>query len=236
MKYQIKKMKKIVILQSNYVPWKGYFDLIKAADEFIFYDEVQYTKNDWRNRNKIKVPNGLLWLTIPVKQESLNQRILDTKVVDSTWKKKHFQTIKQFYAKAPCFRSEIDFVENIYDTCNFDSISEINFHFISQIAKRLGISTKLSWSQDYGLIEGKTERLLDLVQKAGGTEYISGAAAKSYLDESLFDKAGVKVSWANYSDYPEYNQQYPPFVHGVSILDLLLNTGDKANHFLKNII
>ncbi|SMB89440.1 WbqC-like family protein [Hymenobacter roseosalivarius DSM 11622] len=229
-------MKKVVILQSNYIPWKGYFDLIKAADEFILYDEVQYTKNDWRNRNKIKSPSGLHWLAIPAKQEFLAQRILDTKVMDDRWRKKHFQTIRQFYAKANCFASEIEFVEDLYATCAFDSISEINYHFISRISDRLGITTKLSWSQEYGLIEGKTERLVDLVQKAGGTEYISGPAAKDYLDESLFDAAGIKVTWADYSGYAEYTQVHSPFVHGVSVLDLLINTGHEAKQYLKSVI
>ena len=229
-------MKKIVILQSNYIPWKGYFDLIKSADEFIFYDEVQYTKNDWRNRNKIKSEMGLHWLTIPVKQDFLAQRILDTKVVDDRWKKKHFQTIRQYYSKATCFASEIKFVEELYGTCVTDSISEINYHFISRIAEHLGITTKLSWSQDYGLVDGKTERLVDLVKKAEGTEYISGLAAKDYLDETLFDEAGIKVVWADYSGYPEYPQTHPPFAHGVSIIDLLLNTGNKAGTYLKKLV
>jgi hypothetical protein len=229
-------VKKIVILQSNYIPWKGYFDLIKSADEFIFYDEVQYTKNDWRNRNKIKSQMGLHWLTIPVKQDFLAQRILDTKVVDDKWKKKHFQTIRQYYSKAACFASEIEFIEELYSTCVTDSISKINYHFISQIAERLGITTKLSWSQDYGLVDGKTERLVDLVKKAGGTKYISGLAAKDYLDETLFDAAGIEVIWADYSGYPEYPQIHPPFAHGVSIIDLLLNTGNKAGIYLKKLL
>jgi len=229
-------MKRIVILQSNYIPWKGYFDLISMAHEFIFYDEVQYTKNDWRNRNKIKTPTGLHWLTIPAKQEFLAQRILDTKVMDDKWRKKHFQTIRQFYSKAACFTDEIEFIENLYATCTFDSISEINYHFISRIAAHLGIATKLSWSQDYGLVEGKTERLVDLVQKAGGTEYLSGLAAKDYLDLSLFEAVGIEVKWADYSGYSEYPQVHPPFEHGVSILDLLLNTGPEAKQYLKSII
>lgn len=229
-------MKKVVILQSNYIPWKGYFDLIKAADEFIFYDEVQYTKNDWRNRNKIKSPNDLHWLTIPVKHNFLGQRILDTNVIDDKWRRKHLATIRQFYPKAFCFKSEIEFIEQLYDSCEFNSISEINYHFISKICERLGIATKLSWSHDYGLIEGKTERLLNLVQKAGGDIYISGPAARNYLDKSLFDVAGVKIILADYSGYPEYAQVYPPFTHGVSIIDLLLSTGSEANNYLKSII
>lgn len=230
------KMKKVVILQSNYIPWKGYFDLIKSADEFIFYDEVQYTKNDWRNRNQVKSPNGLHWLTIPVKQNSIHQIISETKVVDDKWKKKHFETLRQFYSKALNFKSEIDFIESLYNTCNYEELSKINYHFISNIAERLGIKTKLSWSHDYETPGGKTARLVHLVKAVGGTHYISGLAAKSYLDTSLFAEAGIELLWANYSGYQEYHQVHPPFAHGVSIIDLLLNTGYEASSLLKNEI
>lgn len=226
-------MKRVAILQSNYIPWKGYFDLIDSVDEFIFYDEMQYTKNDWRNRNKIKSPNGLHWLTIPVKQFSLHQKINETEVADSKWAYKHFQTIKQFYGKAACFPEYKNYLEELYATCDFTLLSEINFHFINSLCKVLNIKTKLSWSTDYGLIEGKTERLVDLVMKAGGTEYVSGPAAKDYLEENLFRQAEIKLSWMDYSKYPEYSQLHSPFEHGVSVIDLLLNQGSESEKFLK---
>src|SRR4051812_22240537 len=111
-------MKKVAILQSNYIPWKGYFDLINMVDEFIIYDDVQYTKNDWRNRNKIKTPNGLLWLTIPTRQLSLSQKIIDTQIADNHWNKKHLSTIKQFYSKAPFYKLYQSFIEELYMKCN----------------------------------------------------------------------------------------------------------------------
>lgn len=217
--------KKVAILQSNYIPWKGYFDLISQVDEFIFYDEVQYTKNDWRNRNKIKTGNGLHWLSIPVKHESLHQRICDIKVAKTDWASKHLKTLQQFYRKSACFAESHPFIEELYLSCNYSALSEINYHFISAINDYLGFGTKLSWSQEYGLIEGKTERLVDLVQKAGGAEYVSGPAAKSYLQEALFEDAGIRLTWMDYSGYPAYEQLYPPFEHSVSIIDLLYNVG-----------
>lgn len=228
-------MKKVAILQSNYIPWKGYFDLIDSVDEFIFYDEMQYTKNDWRNRNKIKSPNGLHWLTIPVRHVSLRQKINETKVADSNWNGRHFQTIKQFYRKAAYFNVFEHYLENLYLSCRFSLLSEINFHFIESLCDVLKIKTKLSWSHNYGLAkdEGKTERLIDLIIKAGGTEYVSGPAARSYIDANLFQRAGIKLSWVDYSCYPEYSQLYPPFEHGVSIIDLLLNQGSEAGRFFK---
>jgi hypothetical protein len=225
--------KKVAILQSNYIPWKGYFDLIRSVDEFIFYDEMQYTKNDWRNRNKIKSPNGLHWLTIPVRQHNLQQRIDETETFRPDWAKTHLETIKQFYRKAPFFQPYKAWLEDLYQSGTSTNLSQINFHFISRICETLGIQTKLSWSHDYGLIEGKSERLVDLVKKAHGTTYLSGPAAKSYLDESLFEAEGISVRWMDYSGYPEYPQLYPPFEHGVSVIDLILNTGTDARNFLK---
>jgi hypothetical protein len=225
--------KKVAILQSNYIPWKGYFDLINMVDEFIFYDEMQYTKNDWRNRNKIKGPNGLHWLTIPVRQLSLSQKINETEIADTNWNKKHFSTIKQYYSNAPFFKEYKSFFEDLYISCNYKYLSEINFSFISSISKLINIDTKLSWSSDYGLVEGKTERLIDLVKKANGTEYISGPSAKDYIDESLFREAGIELTWMNYSDYPEYTQIHPPYAHGVSIVDLIFNVGNNYAKFMK---
>ena len=141
-------MKKIAILQSNYIPWKGYFDLINMVDEFIFYDEVQYTKNDWRNRNKIKTPQGIQWLTIPVRQENLEQKIKDTKISDKKWNIKHWRTISQNYSKAKYFKDYKDIFEELYLTCDEEYLSEINYKFITTINEILGIKTKLRWSRD----------------------------------------------------------------------------------------
>ena len=227
-------MKKVAILQSNYIPWKGYFDLIAAVDEFIIYDEMQYTKNDWRNRNKIKTQKGAEWITIPVRIESLSQRIDDTQIFADNWAVKHAKTLQQNYAKAKCYGQTKDFILGLYDKAALTkSLSEINFIFIDNICKFLGIETKLSYSTDYGLIEGKSERLVDLCQKAGATQYLSGPAAKDYLDVALFEQAGISVNWMDYSGYSDYDQLFPPFEHGVSIVDLIFNEGENARKFMK---
>ena len=229
--------KKVAILQSNYIPWKGYFDIIDSVDEFIIYDEMQYTKNDWRNRNKIKTPNGTQWLSIPVKTKghiSNLIRIMDAELVDGKWAKSHWNTIVQNYKKAPYFSNYSDVFEKLYAECASEKLlCNVNYKFIYAIAEVLGIKTKISFSQDYGLIEGKTERLVDLVQKAGGAEYISGPAAKDYIDAELFDDAGIKLTWMDYSGYPEYPQLNPPFEHGVSVLDLIFNCGADARKYMK---
>lgn len=229
-------MKKVAIVQSNYIAWKGYFDMIAMVDEFVLYDDVQYTRRDWRNRNKIKTPNGLLWLTIPVEVKGkYYQKINETLISDNNWAKAHWASISQFYSKAPYFKEYKDVFEEFYMNVEEQYLSKVNHSLISIINNILGIKTKLTWSSDYSLVEGQTERLLGIVQQAGGTEYISGPLAKDYMDESLFDAVGIKVTWMDYSGYPEYNQQYPPFEHGVSILDLIFNEGPNAAKFMKNV-
>lgn len=227
--------KKIAILQSNYIPWKGYFDIIDSVDEFIFYDEMQYTKNDWRNRNKIKTAQGLIWLTIPCETKGIisnTQTIAETKITDWRWSKKHWNSICNAYAKAPFFKKYKDFFENLYQECSTEEyLCKVNYKFILAINDLLGIKTKISYDRDYGLIEGKTERLVDIVRKAGGTSYLSGPAARDYIDEKLFEDAGIKLEWMDYSGYQEYPQLHPPFEHGVTVLDLIFNCGDDARKF-----
>ena len=225
--------KKIAILQSNYIPWKGYFDLISNVDEFILYDDVQYTKNDWRNRNKIKTPNGSIWLTIPVKH-STNQSIKEIIVNDQKWRIKHWKTIKQNYTKSKYFNDYKEIFEGLYLNSNHEFLSQINYLFLTTICRILKITTKISWSMDYDLTTGKTERLVDLCKQAGAQQYISGPSAKSYINEKIFKKENISLLYLDYSGYSEHRQLYPPFEHNVSIIDLLFNEGDNARWFLKS--
>lgn len=226
--------KKLAILQSNYIPWKGYFDLINMVDEFILFDEVQYTRKDWRNRNRIKTRNGSMWLTIPVKVKGKYfQRIEDTVISDPKWYRRHWESIVHSYSKAGFFHIYRELFEDLYLTAKEKSLSDINYRFLTAICKLLEIHTKISWSADYNTAQGKTKRLVDLCKQAGASEYISGPAARSYIDEKLFKKEGVCVRYMDYSGYPEYNQLYPPFDHAVTILDLIFNEGPKTKKFMK---
>ncbi len=230
-------MKKIAILQSNYIPWKGYFDIMGSVDEFVIYDEMQYTKNDWRNRNKIKTTNGLIWLTIPVKIEKLNQKINETKIADNKWYIKHKNSLQTNYGKATKFKECKDFIFNIYEQASrLDYISEINYTFLNEINKFLKISTKISFSTDYNIGDGKTERLINICKQSNSNIYLSGPSAKNYIDEALFTKNNINLEWFDYIGYKEYEQLHPPFEHGVSILDLIFNTGEDAYKYLKNTI
>ena len=226
-------MKKVAILQSNYIPWKGYFDIIRQADVFVIYDEVQYTKNDWRNRNMIKTPTGLQWLTIPVSQLSLNQKICETSVSKSNWNVKHWNALAGNYARATYFRHYEQEMKTLYMSIDSENLSEINRKFIQKINSILEITTEIVDSRMLDLEGDKNERLIDAVQKLNGTHYISGPAAKSYLDLTKFEKASIEVEWMDYSGYPEYSQLYESFNHNVTVLDLLFNEGPNAINFLK---
>lgn len=227
--------KKIAIIQSNYIPWKGYFDLINLVDEFVLYDDAQFTKRDWRNRNKVKTSSGLKWLTVPVDVKGkFEQKIKDTRIAEKRWGKKHWDTIKHNYSRAKYFPENKELFEELYLTLDEEFLSQVNLVFIQTINRVLGIKTKISWSSDYPLAEGKNERLISICKGAGAAIYLSGPAAKGYLDEGLFKREGIEVEWMDYSGYPEYRQLFPPFERGVTILDLLFNEGPNAKNFMKS--
>ncbi|MBM4317606.1 MAG: WbqC family protein [Deltaproteobacteria bacterium] len=227
-------MKKIAILQSNYIPWKGYFDLIAAVDEFILYDDVQFTKNDWRNRNKIKTPKGVEWLSVPV-GKNINRKIKEVELNNSQWQQNHWKTITSNYKRAPYFEEISTLFKPLYLEKSFVNLSELNRKLIEEICAFLGIKTKISDSSSYQLEGDKTERLVNLCTQTEATEYISGPAAQSYLEVEKFNQHNIKVSWFEYGGYPEYPQLWGPFEHGVSILDLLFNCGPESNRFMKYV-
>lgn len=226
--------KKVAILQSNYVPWKGYFDLIASVDEFIVYDDVQFTRNDWRNRNQVKTPQGVQWLSIPVATSGKSQQLVrDAEISKPGWAASHWRTLELNYRRAPHFDEIAAWLAPLYLDNSLTRLSPLNRRFIESICAYLEIDTLITNSWDYDPVEGQTARLVSLVQQAGGTEYVSGPAAKSYLDESLFDDEGIQTSWFDYGGYPEYPQLWGDFVHEVTVLDLLFNCGRDAPGYLK---
>ena len=208
--------------------------MINSVDEFIFYDHAQYTKNDWRNRNLVKTKQGIKWLTIPVRQLKLDQPISDTKIVDKKWAKKHWKTISQNYSKTKYFKEYRNIFEELYLNCTEEYLNQINYKFITAINLILGITTKIRFSSEFDLIEGKTARLLALCKDCNADTYLSGPAAKVYLDQDLAKKENISIEWMDYSGYSEYSQLHPPFVHGVSILDLIFNEGPKATKYMRS--
>lgn len=225
-------MKKIAVLQSNYIPWKGYFDIIHDVDLFIFHDDLQYTKNDWRNRNKILVQGKPIWLTIPVGTNE-HRLIIDVQMHDKSWQKKHFNYLYTAYRKAPYFAKYKPFLEHVYLEVEWDYLYKLNRYLIENISKEfLGIKTSFTDSRDYPTHGKKNEKLLSLLQAAKTDIYVSGPAAKDYMVSELYEAAGIKVIWKDYSGYPEYPQASTDFTHNVSILDLLFNTGTDAPYYI----
>jgi len=225
----------VAIVQSNYIPWKGYFDLINLVDEFILFDDMQYTRRDWRNRNLIKTRAGLKWLTIPVAVKgNFFQKIKDTRVSDPGWGRTHWESIVHNYSKANHFAAFREVFESLYLGSQESFLSQINYAFLTAICKILRIETRITWSDDYESVEGKTERLVSICKQAGATTYISGPAARDYIDEGLFNYADISLEYMDYSAYPEYRQLFPPFEHGVSVIDLIFNEGPDAPKFMKS--
>jgi hypothetical protein len=228
-------MKTVVIVQSFYLPWKGYFDRLQEADEVILYDDMQYQKRFWINRNQIKTAQGPHWLSVPVEVKGrFTQAIKDTRVADPGWAKRHWDTIRHSYGRAPYFREYADQFEELFLGCRDDSISSINYRFLEPLCRILGIKSKLTWSMDYQLVPGKTERLVDLCRQAKAGAYLTGPTARDYMREELFQEAGIELRYMDYSGYPEYPQVFPPFRHEVSIVDLIFNTGPQARQYMKS--
>jgi hypothetical protein len=226
--------KKVAIVQSSYIPWKGYFDLINSVDEFILYDEAQYTRRDWRNRNRIKTPAGPIWLTIPVRVKGrYRQRIDETEIVDAAWGRLHWRTITGCYVAAPYYDHYSDRFAGLYAT-DAVLLSRVNHAFITEICDILGIRTPVTRSTDYEGSGAKTKRLVSLCIEAEAAQYLSGPSAQAYLEEERFAEVGIAVEYMDYDSYPEYAQLYPPFEHRVSVLDLLFNVGPDAPRYMKS--
>jgi hypothetical protein len=223
---------KVVINQSNYLPWKGYFDLIHEADLFVFLDDVQFTKNDWRNRNRIKTPRGPAWLTIPVGKH-LDRRICDVELPPDGWRERHWRMIEENHRDAPHFARYAPGFRDALLGREWRTLSELNQHLIQHVARdMLGIRTTFTDSRAHPQPGKNQERVMGLLRAVGASAYLSGPAGKSYIEERLFAENGIELIWKDYSGYPEYPQLHPPFEHAVSIIDLLFNAGPDAPHFI----
>jgi hypothetical protein len=228
------RKKTVAILQSNYIPWKGYFDIIGASDEFIFHDDLQFTKQDWRNRNKIKTAQGIQWLTIPCGSDE-HRRICDVTITDDLWQKKHWQMIYAAYHKAEFFCLYAPFFEELFLSVRWHDLSAFNQYVIQYISGNfLGIQTHFKDTRIYHLNEKKEARVLEILDAVHATDYISGPSAKSYIHEETFKKHGITVHWMDYSGYKEYSQFHTPFMHEVSIIDLLFHEGKNAMKYMKS--
>jgi hypothetical protein len=231
--------KRLVLNQSNYIPWKGYFDLIAASDEFVIFDEVQFTKNDWRNRNRVVLNGKLHWLTIAIKTAGVaKQSIQLAEVSDRGWARIHWEILRQAYRKAPYFGEVGPVLEETYrQAATTGSLTEINQLFLEAICCLLGITTSIVRSDVVKKTAmTPTQRIIEICKARGATEYLSGPAARAYLEEEQLRDAGIALEYADYSGYSEYQQQMPVFEHGVSIIDALFRCGGTgARAMLKSV-
>ena len=222
--------KKVAILQSNYIPWKGYFDLIHDVDLFIFYDDVQYTHSDWRHRNKLMTRDGPRWLTIPAGHD-LKRLICEVEIPDQSWKQQHRSIIEQNYRHAPFIKESQSLLDFLYAN-SITNLSDYNQSAIKHLSNILGIHTQFTDSRLLGVHGRKTERLIGILESVGATKYISGPSARDYIDEPMFAEAGIELLYKEYPAYPAYRQCFPPFSPFVTILDLLMNVGREAPHYI----
>ncbi|MDD3050034.1 MAG: WbqC family protein [Candidatus Cloacimonetes bacterium] len=223
-------MKRAAIIQSNYIPWKGYFHIINSVDVFIFLDSVQYTSRDWRNRNRIITSNGSIWLTVPV--SATGKLIKEKKIISGDWQEKHFQTFKRYYCRSPFWEKYLPFLEELYLHKRWNYLSDLNQFAIRRISEYLGISTSFLQDSELTEIQGRNERIIHLLKQIEADVYVSGPAALAYLDEKKFDKNGIKLEIFNYPEYKVYPQLWGKFQHEVSILDMLLNLGDETGGYI----
>jgi hypothetical protein len=219
---------RVAILQSNYIPWKGVFDMISQVDKFVFFEDVDYTKRDWRTRNTIKTVNGDAILTVPVKKMPRGTKIFEIELLnDGKWQKKHMNTIKLAYSKAPYFKEYDWLLEEIYLNHSWEKLSEFNIYVTKLLCKVLGINTEFVNSVDLSTTGTKDDKLIEICKKVGGTSYLSGPAAKDYIEIDKFKAANIELNYIDYK-YPEYQQLHGDFNHYVSVLDLIFNCGPNS--------
>lgn len=220
--------KTLVVLQPGYLPWLGFFDQMRRADVFVYYDDVQYDKHGWRNRNRIKTPSGPLWLTVPVLHHGLGQPLILDAVIDtrSGWARKHVSSIRQYYAKAPYLKRLLPELEELLQR-PWTHLVDLDVAVVDLMRRWLGIRTPIHRASQLGVSGGQSERLVNLCRHFGAARYLSGSAARDYLDVRAFDAVGTEVIWQEYA-HPAYPQQFPPFVGHLSAIDLLLNCGDES--------
>jgi hypothetical protein len=229
---------KVVILQPSYIPWRGYFDQIRRADLFIFYDDIQYDKHGWRNRNQIKTHQGKQWLTIPVHAKGVTQGVPVKEVrIDwsKPWARSHQKALTIAYGKAPWFKDYLPLLESMYQRHD-EFLADFTIETSILLARELGFtSTRFMRSSQMAGLEGKkTDRVISVLQQVGATHYICGPSASSYMEPEKFARAGITFEYIQY-DYPEYPQLHPPYDPYVSILDLLFMAGPRAGEFFQTL-
>jgi hypothetical protein len=222
------------IIQSCYIPWKGFFDLVGQCDTYVILDRAQFVKRHWHNRNQIKTAHGLEWLTIPVNTKGRFDQPIDEVEISEPWTDRHWRAIELAYGRAPFFGDYREKVRGWYERAAQEKLlTAVNELFLRELASLLELRTRIVRDTAYPGDGRKTERLVNIGKAAGATAYLSGPSARAYLDESLFAQAGIAVEWMSYDGYPEYSQRHGDFAPAVSVLDVLFNTGPDAPRHIR---
>jgi WbqC-like protein family len=228
---------RICIIQSCYIPWKGFFDLIGQCDEYVIYDSAQYVKRHWHNRNRVKTSNGIEWLTIPVVVKGRFEQPIDQVEIEKPWADKHWRVIELAYKRAAFFEFFAPMVMSWYERADKQTrLTDVNAIFLHGMAGLLGVKTRFVRDRDYPSKGDKMQRLLGIARAASADRYLSGPSARAYFDESIFTSAGITTEWMNYEGHPKYPQLHGCFEHAVTALDLLFNAGPEARRYLKRSI
>jgi hypothetical protein len=224
---------RVTILQPSYLPWLGFFEQMTRSDKFVLLDDVQYTRRDWRNRNKVRVKEGWVWLTVPVQQKSrFSQSLLETRIDNSvSWRRKHLETLRQHYCKAPFFEKYFPRCQQVYEK-DWTFLFDLCLETINLIKEEMGIETPLLRSSEMKPGGEKTERLVSICRELGATHYLSGESGSNYIAEEDFSSQGIALEYQNY-EHPVYPQRYTGFVPHLSAIDLLFNCGEQSLGILK---
>ena len=235
-----------VILQPMYIPWVGYFGMMQQADVFVFHDDIEFVRQSWQRRNRIKVPEDQgaeKWLSVPVIKDQ-GQKINEVEINNNIdWRDEHWQNIIQAYSEepipyggecAPYFKKYEDVVQEFYER-EWESLSDLTKYTVKQLAESIGIGETEIMSTSEMDIEGtKTERVINILKSVGADSYISGPGAKDYLDEDQFDSEKITLYWHMF-DHPEYQQPYGQFRSHMSALDFLFNVGPETEPVLRGV-
>ena len=222
----------VSIHQPQYLPWLGYFDKIARSEVFVFLDNVQFKKNEWQNRNKIKTSEGWQWLSVPVIHR-FTQKISEVEINNTVqWGRKHLNALATHYSKAPFFNDHIDFFKHTYAQ-EWKYLADINVHIADYLTEALGLTDKkFVLASELETREGSTERLIDICQQLGADAYLSGKDGAKYIELELFKQEGIQVAFQDY-EHPRYDQLYGDFEPFLSIIDLLFNCGPDSLSILK---
>jgi len=223
---------KVAIHQPQFLPWLGYLDKIDRADLFVLLDSVQFKKNEWQNRNRIRTAQGSQWLTVPVRH-NFGQPIKDVRISQTTdWRAKHLKSLEMHYAQAAHREPALAGLHALYRQ-SWDRLTDLNVAVLQWLLGEFGIKTPLRLSSDMRLPEDPTERLIEICRTVGATSYLAGAGARDYMDFKKFEAAGISVEMQDFR-HPVYRQCYEPFLPGMAAIDLLLTCGGQSLHSLRS--